>query len=361
MANESSAILVASPNLPTEVGTAAIETAFDLGDSGFLRDVLSGDQSLLDETFAGLDLSDLQTLAESSIQTPDMQVLLGDLYLQDGNPVSALQAFSAVPANAAQSEQAIGRQALASFVAPNNPNALELQLAEQLLLDNMLSGDTYSSATVLGNTDQFPSTVTLAAATTLRVNPASPEQLSSARQAQIEGCAAAEATADAWCSVFDIVYVTTRQANPSGSDILFGSSEGPLASGIVRTRLPVAFELAMAQEPTLSSLSCSLGWLTCPRAIEQLLYEADIPAIPAEELPERVDNFDATITDALSHFPRPRYNSPRALIFIHGFNTNFAEATDAVARLMITSRYPSTPYLFSWPSQGRSCSASNAH
>jgi esterase/lipase superfamily enzyme len=341
-----------SPNLPNAVGTAAIETAFDLGDSDFLRAMLSSDMSLLDGSFAGLDVTDLKALAENSTQTPAMQVVLGDLYLQNGDPTEALLAFSSVPGKALQAEQALGRQALASFYAPGDLNALEPLRAEQLLLDKVLSGDTYASATVLRDLNQFPSSITLAAATTLRASPASAEQLTSARQAQTEGCGAADASPDAWCTAFDIVYVTTRQAIESDGDILFGSGVGPLASGIIRTRLPVAFELAMAQEPTLSALGCTLGRLTCPRALEQLVNEAETPSLPAEA-PQRVDDFDATLTDALAHFSPPEDAPPRALIFIHGFNTDFAEATDAVARLMITARYPSTPYLFSWPSQGR--------
>ncbi len=344
---------LSTPELPDAIGVAALESAFDQGDSEFLRELLTEDLDLLSGDSVGLDLLELQALAQNSAQTPEMQIFLGDIFLQQGEPAAALQAFSTVAPNSSQAEQAFGRQALASLIDPENIEAIERELAQQVLLENLLSGDNYASAIVLADRDRFTPAITLAAAGTVLASPASPEQLTSARQAQIEACDADEGASVALCSIFDIVYVTTRRANPDDSEILFGVDQGPLASGIIRTRLPIAFDLAMAQEPSLSALRCQLGRIACSRALEQLVNEADTPDFPANTTPQRVNDLEQTITDALNHFPVSPDASPRALVFIHGFNTDFAEATEAVARLMITARYPSTPYLFSWPSQGK--------
>ncbi|MCA8882142.1 MAG: alpha/beta fold hydrolase [Rhodobacteraceae bacterium] len=41
------------------------------------------------------------------------------------------------------------------------------------------------------------------------------------------------------------------------------------------------------------------------------------------------------------------------LVFVHGYNTNFAEATARFAQMMHDMRLPAVPVLFSWPSQAR--------
>jgi esterase/lipase superfamily enzyme len=342
--------LVQSQTIPRDFGNAAIEEGFVSGDANVLRRMLVDEKSMLDGSFVGLDPSALLRLSETAPQTPEMEILRGDILLQQGDAAAALEAYSSRPTFVSDFEKALGRRGLASFFAKDNPLALELDLAEESLLLSVLSGDSYSAATVLDNLEHFPTSVTLASATNLLLQPASQEQQETARRAHIEACDDEETKL---CTAFDIAYVTTRSPNEPGSDVLFGHENGPLRSGIIRTHLPVAFELAMAEGSNVLKLSCQLGRISCPRGLEQLVDEAEKPPSAIAAIPQRINDINGTIGDARAHFQKDKDVSSRALVFIHGFNTDFAEATEGLARLMITARYPSTPYLISWPSKGR--------
>ena len=90
------------------------------------------------------------------------------------------------------------------------------------------------------------------------------------------------------------------------------------------------------------------------RQIGEVQWPEQAPGDPAKDFVTlRADRID--LKEALQRFHVRIAATPkrRALVFVHGYNTRFAEAVYRLAQIVNNSQAPVTPVLFTWPSRGK--------
>ena len=88
------------------------------------------------------------------------------------------------------------------------------------------------------------------------------------------------------------------------------------------------------------------------RPVGQIQWRGDGPADPTQHFLTSAYAPLATKQAFATSLRRSTSGKPDALVFVHGFNTNFAEALYRLAQLTHDLRTPGQPVLFSWPSGG---------
>lgn len=172
------------------------------------------------------------------------------------------------------------------------------------------------------------------------------------------------------CGFFPLVYLTTRIPQPEETLINFGvvaAEDNALSFDIIlndvvmETAIPSGDASWVARGTCVGSRYCYQTDLLRPQAsddadsglrgfrVSKFAATGDLDTSIAAMEQEFADILEKPIPEGSEETPPP----PRAIVMIHGFNTEFSEAVDALTNLMITARYPGTPYLLSWPSQGR--------
>ena len=135
-------------------------------------------------------------------------------------------------------------------------------------------------------------------------------------------------------SVVRVFYATDRA--PSGSTIpaeVYGSGRGVMDYGFSDVTIPALHELGEMERPSL--------W--------RLEFREDpsehIVVARVERLPK--DQFFRDVDAAAARAPEPS-----ALVFVHGYNVDFAEALRRTAQIAFDIGFAGAPVLYSWPSQG---------
>ncbi len=131
-----------------------------------------------------------------------------------------------------------------------------------------------------------------------------------------------------------VFYGTNRRRTASCDPAsIYGAVPGPLETGEVRVTVPRDHRLGALESPSIWRLEFAGD------PAEHVML-ASVDPIPAEL-------FHARLADAVA-----RSVEPSAFVFVHGFNVPFEEAARRTAQIAYDLKFPGTPILFSWPSQG---------
>ncbi|MDR3448586.1 MAG: alpha/beta hydrolase [Alphaproteobacteria bacterium] len=88
------------------------------------------------------------------------------------------------------------------------------------------------------------------------------------------------------------------------------------------------------------------------RKIGEVQWPSQIPPRPENEFALLESGKIASEQQALQWFRRNRNAKKQAIIFVHGFNTTYAEAVFLFAQVVHDSGTDAAPILFTWPSRG---------
>lgn len=296
---------------------------------------------------------------ESVDATADSRLQLGEIYHDQGNIPSAISNYrSALTLEPDNLAAQIGLAQIAvSPTADQFNNLPNTEEALDTLRDGQLAGNFDASITLATAGELVPPEARLLASVTAQEQAISPEDLAVARSVQSANCREnSEAGNGAIkCQFFDIAYITNRAPVSDQSILLdFGTTrvdDTEVSIGILRNDLVIARTIPEDQPGLVSRGGC-VGLGVCV-PVEVLLPEASDTGFEGIGT-QHSGGLEEGIEASYQHFVERGSSDPdRALVFIHGFNTDFREAVDALTNLMITARYPSTPFLVSWPSEGR--------
>jgi esterase/lipase superfamily enzyme len=135
---------------------------------------------------------------------------------------------------------------------------------------------------------------------------------------------------DEW-TVVPVLYATDREPTAKGH---YGSGRGALEFGIASVSLPVDRRIGTLPKPRWWKFELSQDPSKHVILLDVATRERDI--------------FVADIRQALAED-----DEAGVLIFVHGYNTSFADAARRAAQLSYDLRYRGVPLLYSWPSVGR--------
>lgn len=313
-------------------------------------------RQLLSFEFSPLDR--IQYL-EATASTPDSRLQLGDIYRSQGDFQSAISnyqsALSLEPDNLAAQ---IGLAQIAVSPTANQfDNLPETGEAISTLQEGQLAGSYDASIALATAVELVPPESRLLASVTAQEQARSPAELAAARTSQSANCRENSESGNGGikCQFFDIAYVTNRDPISEEAILVdFGTTrvnDADVSIGVLRNDLVIARTIPEDQPGLVSRASC-VGLGVC-LPVEVLLPEASETGFQGLGT-KNAGSVQEGIEEARQYFAeRGTGNSERALVFIHGFNTDFREAVDALTNLMVTARYPSTPFLVSWPSEGR--------
>jgi esterase/lipase superfamily enzyme len=137
--------------------------------------------------------------------------------------------------------------------------------------------------------------------------------------------------AAAGASRVDLLVATTRQQNTEKPNDMFTGERGD--------RLSFA-DIAISIPPSEA------------RTIGEVQWPSRIPGDPTKEfVATRAKVISVEETQRLFH-QRLLASKGRAIIFVHGYNSNFDDAVFRFAQIMHDSKAPGVPVLFTWPSRG---------
>jgi esterase/lipase superfamily enzyme len=133
--------------------------------------------------------------------------------------------------------------------------------------------------------------------------------------------------------VVRVYYATNRQATTDPSpDEHFGGDRGTLSFGAVNVTLPRTHEVGQLEAPSILRLEFSAD--PDKHVVLQSLTSLSSDAWRAEI---------ATRATAL--------DNPGILVFVHGYNSSFADAARRAGQLAFDLRFGGSTVLFSWPSR----------
>jgi esterase/lipase superfamily enzyme len=132
-------------------------------------------------------------------------------------------------------------------------------------------------------------------------------------------------------STVEIFYVTDRDSHRSGRDH-FGGERGKVSYGIAAVGIPPNHEIGRQEAPSVFRFE----WSADER--KHIALKGLLPMDHAE--------FLRRVGSALE-----KSRDRRLMVFVHGYNTAFAEATRLVAQFATDLKFAGPVLLFSWPSQ----------
>jgi esterase/lipase superfamily enzyme len=154
----------------------------------------------------------------------------------------------------------------------------------------------------------------------------------------LAGCAsapkagsAAEA-AEPKAHTVDLFYVTDRAARPTGEED-FGGERGTLSYGIASVGIPASHEIGHREAPSVFRFE----WSADER--KHIAVKGLLPLDQAEFLQQL-------------GWAIEKSRDRRLMVFVHGYNTPFAEAARLVAQFATDLKFGGPVLLFSWPSEG---------
>ena len=157
--------------------------------------------------------------------------------------------------------------------------------------------------------------------------------------ALLAGCASAPQTGNgspqataASPSAIDVFYITNRDVHPSGRDD-FGADRGKVSYGIASVGIPPNHEIGRQESPSVFRFEWS------PDERKHIALKGLWPMDQTEFLRQ--------LGWALE-----KSRDRRLLLFVHGYNTTFSDASRLVAQFATDLKFAGPVVLFSWPSQG---------
>ncbi|MCF2870382.1 alpha/beta hydrolase [Octadecabacter sp. G9-8] len=334
----------------------------------FASDFLMSD--LRGSPFEDVDFSAQDVIAswQNTALTSERALFEGQLYLKDDQLEQAIFSLNRSLALNGQNIDALLPLSMASHLAPTAAGALDTttvaaELTRQIAIENPAAVEF-----VIQNHDTNPvpvsAEVTLIAAAQAPLLSDDPDIAQTARSVEINTCVEQATRGNNLCAFFDIGFITNRVRLPASPKVPlnYGINIGPLQIGLLRNPVNIAVNLDLETQTSGNAVKCAATFgffnITCPRQDSRILADETDPKDWDATLLDPLTDLAAGLDEGYAHFtdfqPDQDPNTPRsAVIFIHGFNTDFASAVDSVSRLMLTARYPSDPYLLSWPSKGR--------
>ncbi|MFI6079119.1 alpha/beta hydrolase [Actinoplanes sp. NPDC051343] len=129
-----------------------------------------------------------------------------------------------------------------------------------------------------------------------------------------------------------ILYATDRAAAPAAADPFTGT-RGTLSYGVALVSVPDDHRMGALEKPRL--------W--------KLQFRADpakhVILLGTEQLTQ--NHFIQRAADTIASAA-----TPEALLFVHGYNVTFADATRRAAQIAYDLQFTGLPMLYSWPSEG---------
>lgn len=158
-------------------------------------------------------------------------------------------------------------------------------------------------------------------------------------------CAVGQDQESSPCLTHRLLYVTTRDWDQSTNNYVNeGSDPSTVSFGVVNQSVVANLVDNGRVLTTGGQYRCAVGG-GCGTAPE---VNHDFDGAPIFE-PLVGESFSTALIGEIATEAR----FPRAVVFIHGFNVEFEEATHALASIMSTARIGAQPILMSWHSQGR--------
>ena len=134
------------------------------------------------------------------------------------------------------------------------------------------------------------------------------------------------------CMTFPVMFATDRASHQRGEGTLFTAARGPLQWGHASMSVPDDHRLGDIEKPRWWRL--------------QFRRRADRHVVADTVTPLDTVAAQARIGDLVGRGER------RAVVFIHGYNTDFDAALARTAQLAFDLQYPGLLVCFSWPSAG---------
>ncbi|MEM6941459.1 MAG: alpha/beta hydrolase [Pseudomonadota bacterium] len=136
-------------------------------------------------------------------------------------------------------------------------------------------------------------------------------------------------------ATMDVFYATDRErTGKTAPTSFYGAGRGPLEVGIATVTVPHSHTPGVLEAPAIYRLEFR------PNPTKHVVLQSVVPV----EADAFFNRMRASFAD------RPERE---ALLFVHGYNVNFANAARRAAQLAYDMRYPGLPILYSWPSRGR--------
>lgn len=129
------------------------------------------------------------------------------------------------------------------------------------------------------------------------------------------------------------VFFATNRAPAADAQGPFGAQRGDLTVGIARVGIPPGHRIGRHEKPSVFRFE----WSPDERKHIQLRGSE----------PLRLEEFYERLAEAIARSP-----NRAVMIFVHGYNTEFAQAAQLMAQLTTDLKFPGPALLFSWPSKG---------
>jgi esterase/lipase superfamily enzyme len=130
----------------------------------------------------------------------------------------------------------------------------------------------------------------------------------------------------------EVFFATDREPD-AGNSAYYGTERGDLSYGITHVGIPPDHVMGRHEEPSLLKFESSAD------ETKHIMVRDVITLTP--------DDFLQRLTAAVANSP-----GGKIMIFVHGFNTEFLEASRVVAQFANDLKFTGPVLLFSWPSQG---------
>ncbi len=130
----------------------------------------------------------------------------------------------------------------------------------------------------------------------------------------------------------DLFYVTDRDSHPSGRDD-FGAERGKVSYGLATVGIPPNHQIGRQEAPSVFRFE----WSEDER--KHIALKGLLPLDQGEFLQQL-------------GWAIEKSKDRRLMVFVHGYNTSFADAARQVAQFATDLKFAGPVVLFSWPSQG---------
>ncbi len=315
--------------------------------------------ALYDRSYAGFELpeGDVPFLAPEEIlfrlsepgEDPVADHLRARIERDRGNLSDAVMAFQR--ATAADDRPATALTDFARF-SRENPTLDGVWSSNEVvraLFDGLEAGDFRALPDLVAN-EATPDATRIAATVRASSTANTPAERAIAAQAERNLCAAYDATAGGGlCEAPSMMFFTNRARSlgdgfsndpSSGDAVYFGRLEVPLLSELYRQRDDLGLIGAGA---CLTETNIAQRFLDCNQNIVRNVSSGGSLAFEASDA--------STFGEAVQ--PSDQFETPQAVIYIHGFNNSLEDAARDFARVILTARLRGQfqPILISWPSQ----------
>lgn len=266
------------------------------------------------------------------------------LELRRGDQDAALEAIQQATLTAAPSVSAQSLYGRLSLENPNGAFAAPQREAIELVNQSALNLD-YDANLFVASEPIWSASFRESSSNIAMQTASNEEEFEIALAARRAICAVGQDQESSPCLTHRLLYATTRDWDQDTNSYLDESSDPATVSFGVVNQSVVANLVDNGRVLTdAGQYGCATvgGCGTAPDVNQ------DFDGAPIFE-PIEGESLSAALTEEIAK----EAGFPRAVVFIHGFNVEFEEATHALASIMSTARVGAQPILMSWHSQGR--------